>query len=317
MPQTPIVIVGAGLAGLLAAHAWPQAKILEARPEPEPHRALLRFRTDAVARLVGVEFRKVLVRKSVWRDGAHVAPTIADANNYSAKCHAGRLLSDRSIWNLAPAERYVAPEDLHAQLAWAAKERVCWSTAADYAALRSTGVTIVSTAPLPVALKSCGLSAPTFGAFEHSRIEVHRYRLANADVFQTVYFPDPMLNLYRASITGDELICEYIAPVEDSGRMGTALRELEWASIESAFGIQLSEATPLGVTEQRYGKIAPIDDRARKQALFDLTHEHGVFSLGRFATWRNILLDDVVDDITVVKKLIRSGAAYDVRRAGA
>jgi hypothetical protein len=61
----------------------------------------------------------------------------------------------------------------------------------------------------------------------------------------------------------------------------------------------------------------PIDDALRKQLLFRLTHEHNVFSLGRFATWRNILLDDVVDDIVQVKRLLKSGSAYDVRRAAA
>jgi hypothetical protein len=51
--------------------------------------------------------------------------------------------------------------------------------------------------------------------------------------------------------------------------------------------------------------------------LFRLTHEHNVFSLGRFATWRNILLDDVVDDIVQVKRLLKSSSAYDLRRAAA
>ena len=84
--------------------------------------------------------------------------------------------------------------------------------------------------------------------------------------------------------------------------------------LEQSFGIDLSGAEQLEAVEQKYGKIAPIDDAQRKRLLFRITHEHGLFSLGRFATWRNILLDDVVDDIAVIKRLARSGAAYDVHK---
>jgi hypothetical protein len=51
--------------------------------------------------------------------------------------------------------------------------------------------------------------------------------------------------------------------------------------------------------------------------LFRLTHERNIYSLGRFATWRNILLDDVVDDIAAIKKLLKANSAYDIRRAAA
>ena len=87
--------------------------------------------------------------------------------------------------------------------------------------------------------------------------------------------------------------------------------------IERAFGIALGNCEKLESVEQKYGKIAPIDDAVRKQLLFRLTHEHNIYSLGRFATWRNILLDDVVDDITMIKKLLKANNAYDVRRAAA
>ena len=66
------------------------------------------------------------------------------------------------------------------------------------------------------------------------------------------------------------------------------------------------------MVEQRFGKIEPIADDERKSLLFRITHEHGVYSLGRFATWRNILLDDVVDDIVAIKRLARA-APYEIR----
>ena len=57
---------------------------------------------------------------------------------------------------------------------------------------------------------------------------------------------------------------------------------------------------------QKYGKIAPIDEGKRKALIGHLSTEHNIYSLGRFATWRNLLLDDVVQDIAVIKRLMNS-----------
>jgi len=37
---------------------------------------------------------------------------------------------------------------------------------------------------------------------------------------------------------------------------------------------------------------------------------YNVYSLGRYATWRNILLDDVYHDINVIKQLMDSDGYY-------
>lgn len=300
-PTNP-VIVGAGLAGLIAAHAWPQSAVLETSSQPRAaHRALLRFRTDTVARLTGVEFRKVRVHKGLWADGSYQQPAIRWANLYAQKV-LGRLAGDRSIWNLDTAERFIAPEDLYEQLIDAVGARIHWNTPA---AFERTASPLVSTAPLPVVLKA--LNIPHKLELHKASIQVTRWRVPGADVFQTVYFPERGIGLYRASITGNMLIAESVDSIEEDDE-----RE-----IERAFGIRLYECERLEVVEQKYGKIAPIADTTRKQLLFQLTHEHNIYSLGRFATWRNILLDDVVDDINVIKKLLKANNAYDVRRAAA
>jgi hypothetical protein len=127
-------------------------------------------------------------------------------------------------------------------------------------------------------------------------------------VYQTVYFPDDRTRLYRASITGSTLICEFAGgPPEGVDN---------WMeTIDAAFGLAGVPwyTTAEGVT-QRYGKIAPIDDSARRSLLFGLTQNCGIYSLGRFATWRNLLLDDVVDDIAVIKRLMRTADSYELRR---
>ena len=294
-------IVGAGLAGLIAAHAWPAAPILEATPQPRAaHRALLRFRTEAVARLTGVEFRRVTVRKGIWADGGFQHPAIRWANLYARKV-LGRLAGERSIWNLETAERFIAPMNFYEQLIDAVGHRIQWNTPANFEANKL----LISTAPLPFVLQALGIPEPV--KFDKSSIRVARWKISGADVFQTVYFPEPWLNVYRASITGDLLIVESVDDLDEGDEQ----------ELERAFGLRLTDCQPLDKVEQRYGKIAPIDDAVRKQLLFKLTHERNIYSLGRFATWRNILLDDVVDDIAVVKRLLKANNAYDLKKASA
>lgn len=304
MTPQPTVIVGAGLAGLIAAHAWPQASLVERNPAPAAaHRALLRFRTDAVARLTGIEFRRVTVRKGIWYDGAFRPPDVRLANWYAYKC-TGQLVGERSIWALDPVERFIAPDDLYEQLLAAVNGRVSWNTKAEHR--RGAGGTLVSTAPLSETVKLLA-DAPKM-EFRRAPITVQRYVLPeDTDLHQTVYFPAPELSLYRASITGRLLICEYAGEtshrvVLDEGR----LQALKAFGLTALVPPPPADARPVG---QRFGKITPLaDDAARKHVLFRLTQEHNIYSLGRFATWRNILLDDVVKDIDVIKRLMRSGA---------
>lgn len=308
MRNTTPVIVGAGLAGLLAAHAWPGASLVEAAARPtEVHKAVLRFRTRNVANLVGIEFRAVRVHKGIWQSTKFVEPNIRSANLYAQKVlGAGALRGDRSIWNLAPVERFIAPDTLYAQLLDSVGHRVRWGEEADFAAL-ALDEPVVSTAPLPIALAS--LDIETKEQFRRAPITVRRWRIPGADVFQTVYFPTPEHAMYRASITGDMLIAEFSSADAESP-MDAAMDD-----IKCAFGVNITALEFLGVSTQRYGKIDPISDTVRKNLLFQLTHKHNVFSLGRFATWRNILLDDVVDDITVIKRLLRASSEYELRKA--
>lgn len=310
--NTPITIVGAGLAGLLAAHAWPRAAVLEAAPEPvATHRAVLRFRTDAVAAMTGIEFRRVRVHKAiVLGDGTHVAPSIDLANLYAQKVTGGALVGERSVWSVEPVDRFIAPESLHEQLLDAVGERVRWNTPADFSAATAGRLPVVSTAPMFATLEALSIAPDAGVRFERAAIRVRRFRLRRADVFQTVYFPACDTAVYRASITGSLLIIESMLHRDDSGPENDAdnLR-----MVLEAFGI-LSDPEPIDDAPQRFGKIVPLPDAARRALLFRMTHERGIYSLGRFATWRNVLLDDVVHDIGAIRRLMRSDA-YSLRRA--
>jgi hypothetical protein len=281
-------IAGAGLAGLLAAHAWPNAELFDPQSGPRAdHRALLRFRTDAVARMIGVEFQPVTVHKGIWIDGGFVPPSIQMANYYSKKI-LGSLEADRSIWNIEAAQRFIAPENLYEQMVETVGRRIHWGSPCEFVGGADP---IISTAPMPVLLELLGIK--TDAEFKRSPIHVLRYRVPRCAVYQTIYFPQPEQPVYRASITRDLLIVESAHNVPDL---------LQINNVMEAFGIY--DLVPIDAVEQKFGKIAPLETSARRALLSVLT-QRGIYSLGRFATWRNILLDDVVNDIAVIRKLLR------------
>lgn len=291
-------IVGAGLAGLIAGNLFPTAQIFEQGEEQQlAHKAVLRFRTPAVGEAVGIDFRRVPVHKGLWLDREFVQPNIRLANQYSHKV-IGRLF-DRSVWKTETVERFIAPENLLEQLAERCRGRIEWSSiVSSIPVLAQSGPTI-STAPMSVLAQHIDNDA-TAPQFNFAPIEVQRWRVPEADVFQTVYFPSPDTTLYRASITGSLLIAEY------AGRA-------DMYDFFPAFGLNERDVLPIDNAKQRFGKIAPIDDTWRKNFIFRMSQQHNIFSLGRFATWRNILLDDVLKDCYVIKRLLTSASPYDAK----
>lgn len=299
------IIVGAGLAGLITACKIKDATIYEAGKQLEQHKALLRFRDESVSHLTGIPFRAVTVRKGIHAGGqTYDRCTPAFANTYARKV-TGKIAADRSIWNLDTVVRYIAPEDFYHQLVHRHDSRILWESAmhADSIIYGQTEHKFINTAPLPVILKACGLhqGALPEALFESSQIEVLRYRLpAGTDVFQTLYFPETDIRCFRASITGDLLIVERI---KTSGTFIAYSRELDYVC--NAFGLSASgDLTEIERVDQRYGKIIELPRESREAILLELTRDYNVFSIGRFACWRNILLDDVVKDIDMVQRLM-------------
>lgn len=295
-------IYGAGIAGLLAGCMFPTAEIYEAGSAGSvQHKAVLRFRSSAVGDAVGIDFRRVRVHKGIWSEGKSVQPSIEMANLYSMKV-IGRL-ADRSIWNLDAVDRFIAPEDFIAMLADRCYGRISWGHQLTAQDVMEEDERAISTLPMSTMVKFVDDYAPApieHPEFKYEGITVQRWRIPNADVFQTVYFPDPCTTLYRVSITGDLLIAEYVGEPDDYWFWG-------------AFGLHASNAEPIEKVKQSFGKIAKIDDAWRKQFIFDLSTKHRIYSLGRFGTWRNLLLDDVIKDISVIKKLMNTNT-YDRMR---
>ena len=278
---------------------------------PDNHGALLRFRSDAVARVVNQTFKRVSVTKGVC-DGTEVSDraTIPQTNQYSLKV-TGKVMP-RSIMNLDPAERFIAPDNFLSELA-----RYC-SVQYGYAMTRDRllevkaegGWPIVSTIPMPALMDILEWpNKPEFSALPIWSITA-RIVIPEIDVYQTLYYTNPGDKRYRASITGDRLIVECVREV------GTGHTSIDHWLRQTAndFGLpgdkSIVDAT---VKFQKYGKLAPIPERIRKAFILWATDEWNIYSVGRFATWRQLLLDDVVNDIQVVDRFITERDNYTRR----
>jgi hypothetical protein len=268
----------------------------------------LRFRSDAISQLTGIPFKRVLVRKGIWFEGGFVQPNIRCANSYSRKVLGGGVV-DRSVWEVDAAERWIAPEDFYDQLVRSVGRRISWGTSFVPATSKEPSV---STIPLPELLKALGMSAALVkeqDAFRARSITVHRFRVPGADVFQTIYFPGADTRVYRASITKDLLIVEVADPLS----RGDALLNQEMDEVLFAFGLGLHGVHPVGTTVQSYGKIKTLDSSIRKKLLFEITSKHRIFCLGRYATMRNCMLDDLIQDVAVIRRMAHAGA-YDLAK---
>ena len=292
-----MIIVGAGLAGLIAATQFSNAKVFEAGKEDAfPHSALLRFRTPIIGQMTGVPFKEVSVRKGISVEGKFVNPSIRIANDYSKKV-TGKIF-DRSIWNIETATRYIAPEDFPGILKEMNRHRVEYESPFDY--LDDQNCPIISTAPLHIPVEALNLISPREVEFERSPINVRRYRITGANVHQTIYYPGIETHVYRASITGDLLIIEAIGSIYGN----------DIIQVANSFGLTLNDIEPIGDVKQAYGKIAPIDETLRRALVRQLSGNFNIYSLGRFATWRNLLLDDLPQDINVIRRLINNDSYH-------
>lgn len=308
-----ISIIGGGLAGLITACYFKNAEVYEAGSKVPQHRALLRFRGEEVSKLTGIPFRAVNVDKAVvYGNQTYQGRCPIDlANMYSLKV-TGRIGS-RSIMKLESATRYIAPDDFYEQLIHRVGDRVWFDHPIDKPCLDSLlrDGPVISTIPMQLMMGILEMEkhAQVPFAFERQAIKVYRFKLnVPCDVYQTIYFPAADLRTYRASITGDTAIIEMINTTPYG--WSTAFNDMgqEVAYVMGKFGVlpHMYNDEDVELVDQKYGKIVDIPADIRHGVLFEMTMSHNVFSIGRFATWRNILLDDVAEDIKQVDQLINA-----------
>lgn len=297
-----MIIVGAGMAGLLAANMLRRHTplIVEKSAElPNNHSAVLRFRSSIVGDTLGIPFKKVNMIKAPVR---WVNP-VADALMYSFK-NTGKRRSDRSITSgLVSEVRYIAPPDLIQQMYDMSLAEFVWST--DFI-FSSTQDVKISTIPMPVLMNKlnyCG--QPEFTWSSGATVKA---RIKDCDAYASLLVPDPAFPFSRISITGDELFVE--VHNENKFEQWKLFRD-----VANLIGIHSEHFYDIQVKKQKFSKINPIDDDARKAFMHWATVNHNIYSLGRFATWRpNLLLDDLVNDIRLIEKWIVQGNKYEVAK---
>ena len=158
----------------------------------------------------------------------------------------------------------------------------------------------ISTIPMPALMKIVGWK--DIPEFDSKKIWTQKGKLSKPDcnVYQTIYYPDPLTPYYRISIIGNIVISEFI--IEPPEMIGPHIFNV----LHEDFGIRATEINELEQSHQKYGKIKPINEALRKQFIYEMTTKYNIYSLGRFATWRQLLLDDVVEDCQHIEKFIDS-----------
>lgn len=307
MTDTRLHIFGAGLAGLIAARMLADRKpiVMEKQDElPNNHHAVLRFRSSVVGDVTNVPFKKVQVTKYVLRE--QYSNPIRDSLVYARK--ATDKLHARSILDTRISERYIAPTDFISRLGSTAEMK----TGVDFSEwshnlVRQHGP-VISTMPMPYLMDLFSWAdKPNFQSQEGWTLKAYVKPELECELYATIYSARNDDKWYRASLTGSELM------IEGTGD-GSWVNENLLAEACWHFGLSGRDFASWTVHRAKYQKITEMNSAERESAkrfIMWLSQEHGIYSLGRFATWRpKLLLDDMVNDVRVIARLIDGQSLY-------
>lgn len=318
------IIIGAGMAGLLASGMLRNEceAIYEAQTElPNNHSAVLRFRSSIVGDTLNIPFKPVKVMKAVapWRN------PIADMLAYSLKTNGTATLRSPITARGDIDERFIAPANLIEQMAARVEGKIQFGHKTGkigFLALKTQGKKVISTLPMHVLMDLLEYKErPQFKYVNGFNINVDLGDKVNA--YATLYIPDPVYRFNRLTLTGNKLTIEIACPEYKNDFEFAEIPQLEAIDIVCQAQYHLALPQPyvpysednFKVTKQQYAKILPMDEAARRRFILWASQEWGVYSLGRFATWRpGLLLDDLVNDVRVIQRIANS-TDYDHRKA--
>lgn len=301
-----MIVVGAGMSGLLAAHYFRSrpggVTVLERQPGPaDNHGALLRFRTDAVMRITGAPLKPVQVQKAIMEEDGTLTGTctLLHANSYSYKV-TGRA-EPRSIISLEPGVRWVAaPDFLERMRQGVSVIYDCDLPADEYARNASGHDGLISTAPLPAVLNELKVEHSP-AEFRSQAITTVRVPLADVELYQTVYCPSVAHEPYRVSFAGSDMLMEYVGE-------GPQEPQQSWAYFcERILGFVPYVTADSTSKTQWHGKIVALPKARRRELIAQVTDRSGAYMLGRFGTWRQLLLDELVPDLKAICEMMDGG----------
>jgi hypothetical protein len=142
--------------------------------------------------------------------------------------------------------------------------------------------------------------------FSQQTIWTINFTLTDVDVHQTLYLPYDAKAPYRITITGNRVTFELSSEPDEWSLLPYIQKYLN-----IIFPEQTHHIIDFETKKQEYGKIIPIDEHERQRFILWATDNFNIYSLGRYATWRQILLDDVMKDIGVIGKFIEQRNSYN------
>ena len=306
------IIVGAGMAGLLAGKLTNDSSIVERQGSlPNNHSAVMRFGSDKISKALDIPFKEVDMIKCISPYRNEVADQLLYAKKVS-----GTWRSDRSVGRGGNGKRFISPDNLIAQMAEGQDIHFNYDFNLDFAvANQSSEDLTISTIPMPELMGILDYNkGPDFESIEGINIKA---KIPNCVAYATIYVPDPDTPISRISITGNELIIE-ICDCSETWDLASKIKRNAIAYIGDAcddrqinkyvssalseFGINIKNPLNPVAYIQKYAKIVPIDEEARKDFIFWATDKYGIYSLGRYATWQpSLMLDSLIDDIQRIK----------------
>lgn len=314
-----IAILGHGLAATVANNSLADFHpiLFSGSDKPvgnllESHHAIMRFRHPEIGYMLGCDLKRVNVWKQIyWAGELRDQPSIAMNNLYSLKVSSA--ISSRSIIETGIFDRYILPRGVVLSQP-ASMVGVDWQDILRRQIVEDEFEFLISTIPLDVLAQYwaelIGEGRPPENlSFEFKNIEVVRLQIPfESEVFQTIYFPESEFATYRASLEGDILTLEGIAPIEQE----------EATVVLGCFGIDaINLAVPVEKNTQKRGKIVPADDDMRRNFIHYLTAKYRIISFGRFAIWKSIRTDDLLHDIKIIRRIMSSSPAaveYNIRK---
>ncbi len=305
-----IIIIGAGLAGSITAGALSQYKpiVLEKKivsfKSLSNHYAVMRLRNPDVAKYIGCNIEEIKLAKSIFfLDRLWNEATITMNNLYSMKIY--HSLGRRSLLDLGSCKTRFLLKDALSIEPTAQTEYGCNINKIEDGKIYYQDEKIitydicVSTMPMPALIKLCDIVTPIDFTWQPIYIATAK-ALFNSKVHQTIYFPEDKFAAYRATLEGNKLMVESMKKLENN-----IYFEKELEKIITIFGLRKKDFSSFVFNKQSPGKIISIDDDWRRRIILNLTKKHNIYSFGRYAVWRSLRTDHLLDDIEKIKRLIR------------
>lgn len=305
-----IVIIGSGVAAVVATRIGASLPIVAYSAAPpssaiDNHHAVLRLKDSSSATVLGCRAVRVMAHRMALHCGKLIEHSDVGANNeYSIKVYGE--LRDCSILHLGRVERYLISPPAVPSGVCKFKQRLVGLSLADRTLTFEDTDTrevssvryrwCISTIPMPVMARLAGV--PCSASFICLPIGVRRYTLhTRSSICQTLYVPSRDYQTYRITIHNQEVMVEHVIS-------GHPYQESEVEDLIGWLGVGIKDLELVSSHIQEFGKIIPIEEMVRKRIMYQLTSKANVVSLGRYATWKSLRVEDVVEDAVKAFNLV-------------